>query len=127
MSATGDTRAPWFASTTLALVALGAATAAAVALAYTKHESRKHFIELQRLSRERDALNTEWTRLQIEQAAYAAHSLIETKADGDLSLKRPAPGDVFLIGDDGDYRFVGLEPAADDATRARTEPVGVAP
>lgn len=119
-------RAPWYASTTLALVAMAAAAAAAVALAYTKHESRKHFMELQKLSRERDALNVEWSQLQLEEGTHAAHSEIEKKAKGPLALRSPEPEDVFLIGDDGDYRVVGLEPAAEDAQAAAT-PAGVAP
>ncbi|MEO0614992.1 MAG: cell division protein FtsL [Pseudomonadota bacterium] len=118
MSVLPETQTAWYESPTLAIVALFAATAAAVALAFTKHESRKNFIELQRLSRERDAINIEWTRLQIEQAAYAAHTLIEEKAAGQLSLKRPESGDLLLIGDDGDYRFFVLEPAVGDDTRA---------
>ena len=113
-------RAPWYASTTLALVAMVAAAAAAVALAYTKHESRKHFMELQKLSRERDALNVEWSQLQLEQGAHAAHSQIEKKAKGPLALKSPEAGDVFLIGDDGDFRFVGLESAVEDTRAAVT-------
>lgn len=105
-------------STTFALVAVVAAAAAAIALAYTKHESRKSFIELQRLSEARDALNIEYGRLQLEQSSYAAHGLIETKADDVLSLKRPSAEEVFLIGDDGDYRFVGLEPAGTGTAQA---------
>lgn len=126
MSGMIESRAPWYSSTTLALVAMVAAAAAAVALAYTKHESRKHFMELQKLSRERDALNVEWSQLQLEQGTHAAHSEIEKKAKGPLALRSPEPGDVFLIGDDGDYRVVGLEPAADGA-RAAAAPVGAEP
>ncbi len=113
-------RAPWYESMTLAIVAMVAAAAAAVAFAYTKHESRKHFMELQKLSRERDALNVEWSQLQLEQGTHAAHSEIEKKAKGPLALKSPEAADVFLIGDDGDYRFVGLEPAAEGASAAAT-------
>lgn len=119
-------RTPWYESMTLAIVAMVAAAAAAVALAYTKHESRKHFMELQKLSEERDALNVEWSQLQLEQGTHAAHSQIEKKAKGPLALKSPEAGDIFLIGDDGDYRFVGLEPAAED-TRAAVVPTEDAP
>ena len=38
----------------------------AMALVYTKHESRKLFIELEGLSHERDELNIEWGQLQID-------------------------------------------------------------
>lgn len=116
-----DTRTAWYESPTLAIVALFAAAAAAVALAFTKHEARKNFVELQRLSRERDTINTEWTRLQIEQATFAAHGEIEGKASGELALKRPESDDLLLIGDDGDYRFFVLEPAVGGASRAAAD------
>ena len=32
----------------------------AIALIYTKHESRKRFVELEQLTTERDELNIEW-------------------------------------------------------------------
>ena len=38
----------------------------AIALVYTKHESRKLFVELEQLTTERDQLNIEWGQLQIE-------------------------------------------------------------
>ncbi len=44
----------------------------AMALIYTKHESRKLFIELEQLTTERDELNIEWGQLQIEQSTWAA-------------------------------------------------------
>lgn len=107
-------RMPRMTGMTLALAALIALVASAVGVIYTKHESRKLFIELQSLSKERDALNIEWGRLQLEQSTYAAHSLIESKAAGPLALKRPASSEIFLITDNGDYRFVGLEPVSEE-------------
>lgn len=107
-------RMPRMTGMTLAFAALIALCGAAVGLIYTKHQSRALFIELQSLSKQRDALNIEWGRLQLEQRAYAAHSLIEEKAAGALALKRPDSSEIFLISDDGDYRFVGLEPVSGD-------------
>ena len=69
----------------------------AVALVYTKHESRKLFVELEELTRERDQLNIEWGQLQIEQSTWATHGRIEQVANEDLSLLRPEPDDVFVI------------------------------
>lgn len=69
----------------------------AVALIYTKHESRKLFIELEALARERDELNIEWGQLQIEQSTWAQHARIEKVATEDLSLVRPDATDVFVI------------------------------
>jgi cell division protein FtsL len=69
----------------------------AVALIYTKHESRKLFVELEALTQERDELNIEWGQLQIEQSTWAQHARIEKVATEDLSLMRPDTADVFVI------------------------------
>ncbi len=69
----------------------------AVALVYTKHESRKLFIELEGLTQERDELNIEWGQLQIEQSTWAQHARIEQVATDDLSLVRPDTTEIFVI------------------------------
>jgi cell division protein FtsL len=69
----------------------------AIALVYTKHESRKLFVELEALTQERDALNIEWGQLQIEQSTWAQHARIEKVATDDLSLVRPATADIYVI------------------------------
>lgn len=69
----------------------------ALALVYTKHESRKLFINLQDLSQERDELNIEYGQLQIEQSMWATHSRIEKLASDDLSLVRPDANDIYVI------------------------------
>ena len=69
----------------------------AIALVYTKHESRKLFVELEALTQERDALNIEWGQLQIEQSTWAQHARIEKVATDDLALVRPAAADIYVI------------------------------
>lgn len=69
----------------------------AFALVYTKHESRKLFVELEELTDERDALNIEWGQLQIEQSTWAQHARIEHVATEDLSLVRPDATEIFVI------------------------------
>ena len=69
----------------------------AIALVYTKHESRKLFVELEGLTQERDNLNIEWGQLQIEQSTWAQHARIEQVAVDDLSLVRPAATEIFVI------------------------------
>jgi len=69
----------------------------AIALVYTKHESRKLFVELEGLTHERDALNIEWGQLQIEQSTWATHARIEKVATDDLSLVRPDSSEIFII------------------------------
>ena len=68
-----------------------------MALVYTKHESRKLFVELEQLTHERDELNIEWGQLQIEQSTWAQHARIEQVATEDLSLVRPATTEIFVI------------------------------
>ena len=68
-----------------------------MALVYTKHESRKMFVELEGLTHERDELNIEWGQLQIEQSTWATHARIEQVATDDLSLARPESSDVYVI------------------------------
>ena len=69
----------------------------AIALIYTKHESRKLFIELERLSDQRDELNIEWGQLQSEQSTWATHARIERVANDKLSLVRPQSTEIYVI------------------------------
>lgn len=69
----------------------------ALALVYTKHESRTLFIDLQALTQERDELNIEYGQLQIEQSTWATHSRIEKVANDDLALIRPDTDDIYVI------------------------------
>jgi cell division protein FtsL len=69
----------------------------ALAVIYTKHESRKLFVGLEQLTTERDELNIEWGQLQIEQSTWATHARIEQVATDELSLSRPNPRDLNVI------------------------------
>ncbi len=68
-----------------------------IAIVYTKHESRKLFVELEALTHERDELNIEWGQLQIEQSTWATHARIERVAKDDLSLARPESSEIYVI------------------------------
>ena len=69
----------------------------ALAIVYTKHESRRLFVELEELTAERDRLNIEWGQLQIEQSTFATHGRIERLAADELELTRPAAADIYVI------------------------------
>jgi len=69
----------------------------AMALVYTRHESRRLFVELESLTEERDELNIEWGQLQIEQSTWATHARIEQVATDDLELMRPEATEIFVI------------------------------
>jgi len=81
----------------LVLVLASVCVLSAIAIVYTKHESRKLFVELEQLTEERDELNIEWGQLQIEQSTWATHGRIERVANDRLSLKRPASADIYVI------------------------------
>ena len=78
-------------------VSLIVCVTSAYALVYTKHESRKLFVELEALNSERDRLNIEWGQLQIEQSTWATHGRIERIAADELSLVRPGPSDIYVV------------------------------
>ncbi len=69
----------------------------ALAIVYTKHESRKLFVELEDLTAERDALNIEWGQLQIEQSTWATHARIERLAVEEMSLIRPRSEEIYIV------------------------------
>lgn len=71
--------------------------ASAVLLVYSKHQSRKLFVELQQLKHEVDALNTEWSQLQLEQSAWSGHGRIERIARKQLSMVMPKSDDVVFV------------------------------
>jgi cell division protein FtsL len=66
-------------------------------LVYTKHQSRKLFVELQQLKYQVDDLNTEWGQLQLEQSAWSDHGRIERVARTRLSMVLPESDEVVFI------------------------------
>jgi cell division protein FtsL len=62
------------------------AVISALGVVYAKHQSRKLFVELNALEKERDRLNVEWGQLQLELNTWAAHGRIENKARKSLGM-----------------------------------------
>jgi cell division protein FtsL len=93
VSVVAKARQPFLLTLIFALVCV----MSALALVYTKHESRKLFIELEALNSERDKLNIEWGQLQIEQSTWATHARIERVAAEELSLTRPKSTEIYVI------------------------------
>ncbi len=81
----------------LIAVFVAVCTLSAFAVIYTKHDSRKLFVELENLTTERDELNIEWGQLQIEQSTWATHARIERLAVEEMSLVRPQSGEIYVI------------------------------
>lgn len=76
---------------------LTAVFCSALALVLVRHHNRLLFLELQTLQAERDDLNIEWGKLQLEHAVLADPSRIETLARGQLGMFPPPPEAVVLI------------------------------
>jgi cell division protein FtsL len=68
----------------------------AVSVVYARHESRKLFVGLQQLERERDNLNIEWGRLQLEQGAWSSHGRIERIAREKLEMRMPEGASMVI-------------------------------
>ena len=82
----------------LALALLLAATiASAVGVVKARQQSRLAFVELARLGNERDDLNFEFGRLQLEQATWAENNRVEQIARGRLGMVSPLPAQTLVI------------------------------
>jgi cell division protein FtsL len=84
----------------VALLAL-AAIASGVATVHAKYLTRVHFVQLQELRSQRDALDVEWNRLRLEEAALSTHVRVERKVRDDLGMYLPRIDDVLLIEEAG--------------------------
>lgn len=69
----------------------------AFGVVYSKHESRKLFVELQHVRNQIDELDIDWGRLQLEQSAWSAHGRIESIARKRLGMKLPDADEVVYI------------------------------
>jgi cell division protein FtsL len=74
-----------------------AVLASAIAAVRARHEARTQFVELERLSAERDRLNIEWGQLQLEQSAWSNHGFVESVAHRRLQMTLPKPDEVRIV------------------------------
>ncbi|MDH3342125.1 MAG: cell division protein FtsL [Gammaproteobacteria bacterium] len=81
----------------IATIVFMAVLASAILLVYSKHQSRKLFVELQGLKAQVDEFNTEWGQLQLEQSAWSGHGRIEQVARERLSMVMPDAEQVVFI------------------------------
>ena len=63
--------------------------ASAVGVVYARHLHRQAYVELTRLEKQRDELNIEFGRLQIEQATWSEANRIEQVASERLGMLFP--------------------------------------
>lgn len=64
---------------------------------YLQHKTRNQFVELQLLVDEKNDLNANWGRLQIQYSTYVNNSKIEMQAKIQLGMKLPQREHVLSI------------------------------
>ena len=69
----------------------------ALGVVWTRHESRVLFVQLTSLQNQRDDLNVEYGRLELEQATWAEPRRIDEEARTKLGMVAPAPADIQLV------------------------------
>jgi len=79
------------------LMLLAAVLASALGVVWTRHESRVLFVNLTALQNQRDDLNIEYGKLELEQATYAEPRRIDDEARQKLDMLEPRPQDIRLL------------------------------
>lgn len=74
-----------------------AVMASALGVVYSKHESRRLFVALQGLESQRDDMNIDWGRLQLEQSTWATHGRIAGKANEKLNMVVPDMDTITIV------------------------------
>jgi cell division protein FtsL len=80
----------------LALLIL-ANVGSAIAVVYARHEHRQLFVAFKRLERERDELNIDFGRLQLEQATWAESNRIDQVARNRLGMVFPQADETVVV------------------------------
>jgi len=68
-----------------------------VGIVYTKHQSRKLFIELQVLQMLRDDLEIEWEMLRLEESTLTTEAVVDQAARVRLNMIVPDANSVIYI------------------------------
>jgi cell division protein FtsL len=68
-----------------------------IAVVYARQEHRQAYVQLNRLERERDELNIEFSRLQLEQATWAETNRIEQVATERVGMLFPAASELVVV------------------------------
>jgi len=74
-----------------------AVLASAAGAIWSKYRARELFVQLERLSRDRDALDAEWGRLQLEQSAWSTYAFVERVASERLHMSIPDPHAIEIL------------------------------
>lgn len=87
------TRADLFLLITLVFAVVGTG----IAVVHAKFQSRQLFVDLQDQRRDRDSVDMEWGRLQLELGTVGNPALMEKLARNRLDMRMPKPADVVVL------------------------------
>jgi cell division protein FtsL len=74
-----------------------AVLASGIAVVYARQQHRQAYVQLTRLQKQRDELNMEFSRLQLEQATWAETNRIEQVATERLGMAFPAQAELLVV------------------------------
>lgn len=69
----------------------------AISVVHAKYASRQLFVSLQNLARERDTIDIDWGKLQLEFGTWGAPRRVETMAHDELKMRLPRAGEVVVL------------------------------
>jgi len=69
----------------------------AVQVIYARHNARALFVRLEKLNAERDSLDMEWGRLQLEQSYWSSNAFVERVANAKMQMSLPQTKDVRIV------------------------------
>lgn len=68
-----------------------------LAIVYFKHNNRQLLIELHTMQTQRDALNSEWSQLLLEESTLVTHSRVERIATQELHMHVPKDSEIVWL------------------------------
>ena len=74
-----------------------AVLASAAGAIWSKYRARELFVQLERLRSDREALDAEWGRLQLEQSAWSNYAFVERVASERLHMNIPDSRDIEIL------------------------------
>lgn len=81
----------------IVLLLLIAVIGSALGVVYAREQNRRLFVDYTQQQKERDDLNVEFSRLELEQATWAETNRIDQVARGQLGMIAPAPADTVVV------------------------------
>jgi cell division protein FtsL len=81
----------------LNLLLLAVLVLCALSLVTSRHQARKHFVELEREQAKTRSFETEHGQLQLEQSTWAMPVRVEKIAREQLRMQIPGPGRIEVI------------------------------